>query len=515
MNVMHLSLSSCAAAMAIASIASTAACTDRQQPAEHSISQRSEQAQPPPAAEAVPVPDATEDAPTDELIARVMQPWTGDLDAMLERRYVRMLVTFNKTNYFLDKAQQRGLTYEAGRMLETFLNERLKTKTIKLHVVFIPVSRDRIFDELARGRGDLAAASLTITPEREKLVDFAPPFLTNVREVVVTADDQPAVALAEDLSGRTVHVRRSSSYFDSLADLNRALDAGGRARVTVVEAPESLEDEDLLEMVNAGLIPAVIVDDYVAEFWSQVFDGIRIQPAAVRAGGQIAWAVRKDTPQLQQAVEAFVQGNRKGSRNFNVLYQKYLKEFAYVKDAATESEMRKFRQLRAFFEQYGEQYDLPWLLLAAQGYQESQLDQGRKSAVGAVGVMQIKPSTAAGTPINITGVATSAESNIHAGVKYLRFIVDRYYADEPMDRINKGLFAVASYNAGPARIAALRRKAVALGLDETSWVGNVEVVAAREIGRETVTYVSNIYKYYVAYNLVMEQAEQRRRARQP
>ena len=510
---MQASLSNCAAAVAIASVASLAACTDARNTSENTVVQPPQQQEPAPVAEAVPPPVSPEDAPTDEAIARVIQPWTGDLDGMVERRYVRMLVTFNKTNYFVDKAQQRGLTYEAGRLLEEFLNERLKTKTITLHVVFIPVSRDRIFEELARGRGDIAAAGLTITPERRKLVDFAPPFVTNVREVVVTARDEPAVAHADDLSGRTVHVRRSSAYFDSLAALNRTFDAHGRPRVTIVEAPDALEDEDLLEMVNAGLIPATVVDDYAAQFWSNVFEGIQVQPAMVRADGEIAWAIRKDTPQLQKVVATFVQANRKGSRNFNVLYQRYLKDFAYVKDSAAESELRKFRQLRGFFEQYGEQYDLPWLLLAAQGYQESQLDQGRKSSVGAVGVMQIKPSTAAGSPINITGVDASAERNIQAGVKYLRFIVDQYYEDEPMDRINKGLFAIASYNAGPARVAGLRRKAAAMGLDENKWFGNVEVVAAREIGRETVTYVSNIYKYYVAYNLVMQQAEQRRRAR--
>jgi membrane-bound lytic murein transglycosylase MltF len=154
---------------------------------------------------------------------------------------------------------------------------------------------------------------------------------------------------------------------------------------------------------------------------------------------------------------------------------------------------------------------MPWLLLAAQGYQESELDQSVRSDAGAVGVMQIKPSTARGSPINITGVEASAEKNIQAGVKYLRFIMDRYYRDEPMDQLNRGLFAVASYNAGPARISQLRRKAKAMRLNPNVWFGNVEIVAAREIGRETVTYVSNIYKYYVSYSLVMRQAQERRR----
>ena len=452
-------------------------------------------------------------APSVDVVARVMAPWTGDLDGMVERRYVRVLVTFSRTNYFLDGAQQHGIAYDAGKLFEASLNARLKLKNDMVHIVFIPVSRDRIFEELERGRGDIAAAGLTITPQRQRQVDFAPPFLTGVREVLVTAPDQPAASRAEDLSGRTVHVPRSSSYFESLTALNRSLTAAGNAPVRIIEAPEALEDEDLLEMVNAGLMPATIVDDYLASFWSNVFEAIRVQQAGVRSDGQIAWAIRKQSPQLHEAVEAFVRSNPRGSRNYNVIYQKYLRTTDYVKNSASESEMRKLGKIRAFFEKYGAQYDLPWLLIAAQGYQESQLDQGRKSRAGAVGVMQIKPSTAAGPPINIKGVDASAEKNIQAGAKYLRFIADEYYKNEPMDRVEKGLFAMASYNAGPARIEQLRKKAAALGLNPNKWFGNVEVVAARDIGRETVTYVSNIFKYYVAYNLVMEQDSAKRRAR--
>ena len=452
-------------------------------------------------------------APSDEVVARVMAPWTGDLDGMVKRRYVRVLVAFSRTDYFLDGPQQHGIQYDAGKLFESFLNARQKLKNDMVHVVFIPVSRDRIFDELARGRGDIAAVALTITPERQRQVDFASPFLTGVREVLVTAADQPAASRAEDLSGRTVHVRRSSSYFESLTALNHSLTAAGKAPVRIIEAPEALEDEDLLEMVNAGLMPATIVDDYLAAFWSNVFEAIHVQQADVRSDGQIAWAIRKNSPQLHEAVEAFVRSNPRGSRNYNVIYQKYLKTTDYVKNSASESEMRKLGKIRAFFEKYGAQYDLPWLLIAAQGYQESQLDQTRKSRAGAVGVMQIKPSTAAAPPISITGVDASAEKNIQAGTKYLRFVVDEYYKDAPMDRVEKGLFAMASYNAGPARIEQLRKKTAALGLNPNKWFGNVEVVAARDIGRETVTYVSNIFKYYVAYNLVMEQDAARRRAR--
>ena len=327
-----------------------------------------------------------------------MVPWKGDLDGIVKRRQVRMLVTFSKTGYFIDKADQRGATYEAGRLFEEFLNQRLKSKTIRVHVVFIPVSRDRIFKDLAEGRGDIAAANLTITPDRRERVDFSAPLLEGVRERVVTAPDQPAVTTVDDLSGREIYVRRSSSYHASLTRLNASLRASGKSPVKIVAAPEALEDEDLLEMVNAGLMPATVVDEHLTDFWSQLFTKMRVTSVDVASDGRIAWAIRKGAPELRKAVDAFVRANSKGSKNFNLIYQRYLKSTAFVKSSSSESEMRKFQQLRGFFQKYGQQYSVPWLLLAAQGYQESELDQSVRSRAGAVGVMQIKPSTAAGFP---------------------------------------------------------------------------------------------------------------------
>ena len=457
-------------------------------------------------ATAPPPPEAA--AASDEAVATMMQPWRGDLDGMVKRRYIRVLVTFSRTNYFLDHAEQRGATYEAGKAFEAFLNKRLKTGALVVTVAFIPVRRDRLLQALVEGRGDIAAANLTVTPEREALVDFSAPLVSNVREVVVTGQGVPAPERPEDLSGRDVYVRRSSSYFGSLGLLNRTLEQAGRPPVRVVEADEQLEDEDLLEMVNAGLIPATVVDNHLAAFWKQVFDQIvPHEEVALRTGGRIAWALRKGSPQLKDAVDAFAATHGQGSLMGNVVLQRYLKNAAYVKNSASEAEQRKFRALVELFRTSGDRYDLPWLLLAAQGYQESQLDQSRRSQAGAVGVMQVKPSTAEGPPVFIKGVDKSAERNIEAGAKYLRFIVDEYYKDEPMDRLTKGLFALASYNAGPARVAGLRRKAERVGLDPNQWFQNVEVIAAREIGRETVQYVANIYKYYVAYKLISEQRE--------
>jgi membrane-bound lytic murein transglycosylase MltF len=465
-----------------------------------------------PEASATP-PTAPDQLPSEGAIAKMLTPSRGDLDEMIERRYIRMLVTFSKSGYFLDGAEQHGATYDAAKLFEEFLHKRLQSKHIRVQVVFIPVSRDTLFSALAEGRGDIAAANLTITPERRKIADFSLPVLSDVRELVVTAANEPVVNSPEDLSGRKVHVRKSSSYYESLTSLNGSLRKAGKPLIEIVPANEPLEDEDLLEMVNAGLIPITIVDEHLASFWKQIFDRITVTDVAIHSGGQIAWALRRNTPKLAEAVNSFIAANPKGSLSYNLILKKYFQSTQWVKNSASDAERKKFQEMAQLFRRYGDRYNFPWLLLAAQAYQESTIDQNKRSPVGAVGVMQIKPSTAEGNPINIKGVDKSADRNVEAGAKYLRFMIDRYYQNEPMEQIDKGLFAVASYNAGPARVAALRRKAAAMRLDPNKWFGNVEVVAARDIGRETVQYVSNIYKYYVSYTLIANQREQKARAR--
>ena len=434
---------------------------------------------------------------------------------MVERGYIRALVVHSKTFYFLDGAQQRGITYEAMRAFEAFVNKKLGLSTRKVHVVLIPVRRDELIASVANGTGDIAAANLTITPERQELVDFSDAALENVRELVVTGPSAPQVSSLNDLAGQEVHVRESSSYYESLLRLSDKLQNAGKAGVNVYLADEKLEDEDLLEMVNAGLVPATIVDSHKTKLWAQVFDSITVhEDLAVRTGGSIGWAFRKNSPQLQEVVNEFAKGHRAGTLFGNVLLKRYLRDTKWVKNSATKTELKKFRAMAPLFEQYGGQYEFDWLLLVAQAYQESTLDQSLRSRVGAVGVMQLLPSTAAGSPINIVDIQR-LENNIHAGAKYLRFIADRYFSDEGIDDLNRTLLTFASYNGGPNRIARLRRKADAQGLDPNRWFKNVELLAAREIGRETVQYVSNVYKYYIAYKLISERQSTRGRQVSP
>jgi membrane-bound lytic murein transglycosylase MltF len=438
------------------------------------------------------------------------KPWTGDLDGMIKRRRIRVLVPYNRTMYFLDKGAQKGLAYDAFTMFENELNKSLQKRHVRVHVVFIVVSRDEFIPALLQGKGDVVAATLTITPDRLKQVDFTNPTARNVSEIVVTAPDSPPIRTLDDLSGKEVYLRKSSSFYESLQKVNADFKKARKAPVKVRFAPESLETEDILEMVNAGLVQITIADQPLATFWKQIFPDIALHPdVAVRTGTDIGWAIRKKSPQLKKALDDFLARYPEGSKTRNILLQKYLKQTKYARNATSKEGRARFREVVHFFQEYGQKYDLDFLLMAAQGYQESRLDQSVKSPVGAVGVMQVMPATA--KEMNV-GDIHQVGPNIHAGVKYVRFMIDQYYAGEPMDQLNRGLFAFASYNAGPGRIAQMRKIAAKRGLNPNVWFNNVEIVAAEKIGRETVTYVSNIYKYYLAYQMVMEQLQQRDKA---
>jgi membrane-bound lytic murein transglycosylase MltF len=459
--------------------------------------------------DALPHTTSPYDALPQSARAALERPFTGDLDQMIKRRLIRAGVVFNRTQYFIDRGTQRGMIYDSLRLFEEQLNKRLKTGELKVYVAFVPLHRDQLFPALAEGKVDLVAAALTITPEREKLASFSTPTRTEVSEIVVTASNADPVATADDLSGREVFVRRSSSYYESLVALSENFATRGKAPVVIKEAPEALEDDDLLEMTNAGLVDATVVDDFIAEFWTPLFPAMRLhEGAAVRRHGSIGVAVRKDNPRLLRAVNTWIKEYGPRTTFGNLVDRMYLRDARYVQRAAEEAERKKFEAVVQLFRTYGERYNLDYLLVAAQGYQESRLDQEARSRVGAIGIMQVMPATA--RQLNV-GDVTRLEPNIHAGVKYIRFMMDEYFKDQPMDDLNKALMTFAAYNAGPGRLRQLRREAAARGLNPNVWFGNVEQIASERIGRETVQYVSNIYKYYVAYRLVRQRADDRAR----
>src|SRR3990172_4272336 len=456
---------------------------------------------------------APEPEPPPPGLAPFVAPFKGDLDGMLERRIVRVLTVQSPVQYFVNRGRELGITYEAAKAFETQLNEKLGTGHVKVHVLVMPVGRNELIPRLLAGQGDIAAAALTVTPERLQQVDFSQPFGKGISEIVVTGPGSPEIAGLDGLSGKEVHVRASSSYAEHLKSLNERFASEGKAPVQVVPADELLEDGDLLEMVAAGLFPATVADSFMVDLWAKVFPSLKPHPeVAVATGGDIAWAFRKGSPKLAEAVNAFAKTQKQGTLAGNVLINKYLKSTKWVKNARSEEDIARFRAMIDLFKKYSSEYEFDWLLMAPQGYQESGLDQSKRSHVGAIGGMQVMPATAQDKAVNIPDIE-NLESNIHAGIKYNRWVVDNFYDDEGMRPVDRQLFAFASYNAGPGRVGRLRKEAEAQGLDPNRWFNHVELIAAKRIGRETVQYVANIYKYYLAYQMVMRQDELREKAR--
>jgi len=434
---------------------------------------------------------------------QINRPKLGDLDALIKRRVIRVLVPYNKTNFFLDGPATKGATYELMMQFEKYLNKKLKKRHLKVHLVFIPATRDQLLPQLQKGLGDIAAASLTVTSQRKKDVDFTTPLYDEAKEVVVTSSSAPKLTSLEDLSGKTVHVRKSSAYYQSLQKLNQRLKAAGKALVKIEPVNELLETEDILEMVSADIYQITVADDYLADFWQKIFKSLKIYPnLATRTHGKIAWAIRKKSPQLKKELDGFVKKVKVGTRLGNIITKRYFENTKFARRVLAEDDLTRFKHTIKFFQKYAGKYGFDWLMVAALGYQESGLDQSVRSPAGAVGVMQILPSTAAKPPVSIPDIH-KVDKNIQAGVKYLRFIYDQYFKNQPMTELNKMLMTFAAYNAGPARVAGLRSRAKKMGLDPNKWFRNVEVAAAKVIGRETVQYVSNIFKYYLAYSKIM------------
>jgi len=409
--------------------------------------------------QAAPQPTATLEMPA------TFERHLGDLDGMLKRHQIRALVVPSRSGFFYDRGRPQGIFYEAMEEFQRFANEKLKTGALKISVSYIPVRPDQMESALLEGVGDVIAYGVIVTPEREKLVLFTTPVDADVKQVIVSGPKAPPMNTLEDLSGKVIYANPLTVYFENLQALSASFQQAGKPPILVKPSDPNLTDEDLLEMVNAGLIPATVTINLRADFWSKVFPHLTLHPDMVlRKEGQQALVTRKDSPKLREILNEFVAGRQMGSSFGNTLIRRYLQNTKWVKDSTSSEEMKKFQAYVRYFQKY-----------------------------------------AAAPPINISDVDT-AENNIEAGAKMLRNIAETYFKDDKLDPMNKTLMVFASYDAGPTRIVRLRKKAASEGLDPNQWFGNVELVAAKDIGQETVQYVSNIYKYYVAYKLTLEEA---------
>ena len=441
-----------------------------------------------------------------------VMPQLGDLDTMVERRTMRVLTVYGPGRYFLEDGP-RGTVQEYADKLQKVVNEAFKTGLLTVQVAVIPVARDQLFPALRAGYGDIVMAGTTVTDNRQAAVDFTNPVSKPLKEVLITGPSAPRLGSLADLSGKTLYLRLSSSYAESVRELSQELVEQGQAPIRIEAVDESLEDEDLIEMVDTGLLPWAVVDDYKPQMWREIFTRVTVRDDLVlREGARLAWAIRPDSPQLKDFLNTFLKDNREGTLFGNIIRNRYIRDFDWAENAVGAEELSRYRKLSALFRKYGTDYGMDPTLLAAQGFQESRLDQSVRSHVGAVGVMQLLPSTAEDKNVAIPNI-DELEPNIEAGAKYMAFLKERYFSGPELDELNGSLLALASYNAGPGRIRRLRREAGERGYDPNLWFDNVEVIVAEQVGRETVQYVSNIFKYYLTYRWINTADAERAAAR--
>lgn len=443
------------------------------------------------------------------------KPEFGDLDSMIVRRRIRVLVPYTHLYYTINLKKRSGAAFEALTLFENSLNKQLRLKPHQVRIIFIPVNRSQVISLLQEGYADFAFAGMTITEERKKVVDFSIPSITGLKEIIVGGPKSPKLNSLADLSGKEIYLREGSSYESATIKLNDSLKSKGLKPIIIKTLDPYLESEDILEMINSGVIPFSAMVEDIAELWTKVMPNLILYDKIPLARNiSYGWVFRKDSPKLKAAADKFLKKNAKGTLIGNTLYNKYVKNANLLPKIYKEKTFSQVNVLKAPFIKYADRYQLDWLLLIAQGYQESGLNQALVSNKGAVGIMQVLPKTASSKPFYIRNI-NKVDNNIHAGVKYMRFLIDRYFSDPEIDELNRHLLALAAYNAGPGRVAQLRKIAKAKGLNPNLWFNNVELIAAREIGQETIQYVSNIYKFYASYRALDYYAEQRGRKLRP
>jgi membrane-bound lytic murein transglycosylase MltF len=433
----------------------------------------------------------------DELRLNPGNTWTGDLRELRKRGVIRVLVEYSRTDFFVVKGELFGFEYELMKEYERFLNKN-RRGVARTRVVFIPTPFSEIIPALIAGKGDIAAADITITPAREEQVRFSVPYVKNVSEVLVTSRAVDAPRSIEYLSGKEVHVLGNSSHAEHLGEINRRLLASGKKEVKVIEAPAQFTAEDLLEMANAGIYANVVVDSHTARIWAKVLPNIAVhEEISVASDGRIAWAVRKESRDLVESVNAFFGSvNNAMQATVHKIMPQYYGNTKYVIQANGTEYTDRLRRYAAYFQEYCRDYHFQWLMAAALAFQESRFNELLVGRTGAVGLMQVLPTT--GSQLGFHDLR-SPMKNIHAGILYLDFLRKKYFSDPTIPENQKIYFILAAYNAGPNRVNRLRTLASKAGLDPNSWFRNVEYMAMNAIGRETPNYVSNIEMYFTAY----------------
>lgn len=434
-------------------------------------------------------------------LSRISEPHFDDLPGISKRRTLRVLTTYDIPNYFISQGKGFGFEYSLLRDYERFLNQQQPSQSPGIVVAFFPIPQNKLIQSLKAGLGDVVAAGRSVVDTPPNGIEYTDPYLEDIQEMLVAHKNAPPIKTLADLSGRQVFTRQVPSHLDTLAQLNERLSALDLPPIQVVLADTFLRQIDVLEMLNAGIAQLGIIQNHSRDLWLDLFPNLRAFDITIaHTKRKLAWIVRRDSPKLKASLNAFLKKHKKGTLHGNIYFTRYFKNTQWIVNPLNANDRVRFSRYTPLFKKYGHQYDFDWMMIAAIAYQESRLNPLRRSPAGAIGLMQVLPTTARSPKVGIKNPQW-LENNVHAGTKYLAILRSNHFGDPDVseqDRIN---FALAAYNAGPKRIQQARLLAKDMGLDPNQWFRNVELSALQLIGNETVRYVRNVNKYYIAYSL--------------
>ena len=457
-----------------------------------------------------------DDVEADVLVEAVLAPKKVDLPALISGGTVRFAVAPDPILIAVDGFEAVGAAIAAGRELEKLLGQRAGTDgespSVSPVVLPVPIPRALIGEAITEGRADFA--TMPVTPDNRKRVAFTRPIIENVRDLVVLSPEAAgAIETFDDLVLFYVAVPEGTIYEESMVRLNRARREQGKTAIPIRRLDPLLDDYDLMEMAAVGLVPATLMSRHKLEVWSKIHpEAVVRRKMIVRERGAIAFAARPDAPKLLAALDDFAEKVAKGTLLGNIIYKRFFKDADRIENIATSERQERIAAVEPVIRRFSNRYSFDSDLVLAQAYQESRLDPEAVSHMGAQGIMQVLPSTARDRSVAIPDIS-SVENNVHAGVKYLRYLRNTHFDDDAISALDQTLFAFAAYNAGPGNMAKARRQAKRMGLDPNVWFENVEVAIGRAVSREPVVYVRNIYKYFVAHRLLRAIREERAASR--
>jgi len=434
--------------------------------------------------------------------------WSGSYPEMIDRGEIRVAAPYDRTIYVSDKGVQRGLAVEVSKGLAKWINAKYvgQKKGKSISIKLVPVIAPDLLNSLTSGRADIAIGDIGLY---EPIPNFQH-FIVNHtsrdgQEVLVTGPSSPPLLKIADLSGQTVYGSRNTNFQKTFSSLNKELKRDGKLPINLASPLGDLDDEDLLEMLNSGLISYVTVADWKFKLWQSVYKNITMHAdLSVQDSGWVGWAVRSTNRDLNDDLIGFYQSDDFVKSLTAFRQEDYKHHLKGLKDPIDKTAWARFESMRPLFNRFGAEYKLNPLFIASLGFQETLLNQSSVSAVGAIGVMQLMPAT--GISLGV-GDIHLLEPNIHAGADYMNQLISKYFPDVQFEGNNRSLFAVASYNIGPNNVAKARAQAKELGFDPNRWFGNVEFIATERMGYEPMIYVRNVYKYYMSYRLKLKEIQ--------